>query len=271
MTTTVPFREIVVPLDLVAPCDAVLRLASTLATRAGVGVRLVTVSSPGLDHTAEKVDLHAYASKLDAPAVAVDVIESNDVVPLLLDAAGAHGLVMIKTRARGPLAAVLLGSTADALLRATTRPVLLVGPSTGGGAALDVMEVCLDTARAAETLVPVAGEWARGLGLRLRFVHAHVEGRGPSQRDADALVADAAGEAADLFGVVAEGAVLPARFAPEAIVADAATAGAAIVAVGRRPLRTGVRRALGSMAAAVAHTTSAAVLTVPLHTEGWPG
>lgn len=262
MTATV-FSEIVVPLDLVVPCDTVLAVASTLARRAGVGVRLVTVSSPGLDHAADEADLHANAARTDVPSVATAVIESNDVVRALLETAGPNGLLVVETRARGALASVVLGSTTNALLRTTTRPVLLVGPSADASIALEVMEVCLDTADAVAALLPTVGTWARALELRLRFMHAQLESE-PVRGDEEKLAAITALRAEEQYEVAADSATMLARSVPEAIVDDVDAAGAAIVAVGMRPRPARLRRALGSVAVAVAHATHAAVLAVPM-------
>ena len=261
------FSEIIVPLDLVAPCDTVLQLSSALARRAGVGIRLVTVSSPGLDHAYDEAELHAHASKIEAVKVASEIIESNDVVPALLETAGQYGLLAIETRARGSLAAIVLGSTTNALLRAAVRPVLLAGPATDASVEPEHMQVCLDSPDAAAILVPVSCAWARQVGLRLRFVHAHIDGR-TSERAGDELVESAARRAADEFGIKAEYDVVSGRTVAEAIVDDAARSAAGIVAVGMRPRPTALRLALGSEAIAVAHVTRTAVLAVPIAAGG---
>jgi nucleotide-binding universal stress UspA family protein len=262
--TTSAFTEVVVPLDLVHPCDAVLALSSTLARRAGVGVRLVIVASPGLDHTADEVLLRTHAAKVDAPAVAVEVIESNDVVSALLDTAGPTGLLVVETRAHGSFTAIVLGSTTNALLRATTRPVLLVGPSTDPAAHSDILQACFDTLEAAEALLPVVGCWARDLGLRLRLVHARLESDATPLGDTEERTATLALHATEQFGVPADVAIVSARTVPKAIVDDADDVSAAIIAVGMRS-RSGILRvALGSVAVAVAHAAHAAVLAVPV-------
>jgi nucleotide-binding universal stress UspA family protein len=260
--TSAAFREIVVPLDLVAPCDRVLQVAAMLARRGGVGVRLVTVSSPGLDHGYDEAELRTHAAKIDAAPVAIDTIESNDVVPALMATAEPEGLIAIETSAHGPLAALVLGRATSALLRASARPVLLIGPATDTSVDPQLMQVCLDSPDASATLAPVACAWARQLGLRLRFVHARIDGRPVD--DAGAELAEAAARrSTEEFGVIAEHAVVRGRTAAEAIVDDAAAAGAELVAVGVRPRRSALRVALGSEAIAVAHATRAAVLAVP--------
>ncbi len=104
--TPAAFREIIVPLDLVAPCDTVLQPASVLARHVGVGVRLVTVSSPGLDHSADEVALHAHASRF--------------------------GLVSVGMRPRPAALRRALGSEAIAVAHATRAAVLAVPIVPGG-------------------------------------------------------------------------------------------------------------------------------------------
>jgi nucleotide-binding universal stress UspA family protein len=261
----VQFSEVVVPLDLVRPADAVIGVASALASRAGVGVRLITVSSPRLDHTADLVDLRALAEKLPAPSVAVEVIESNDVVPALLERAGPDGLLCLETRAHGPLAAIVLGGTASELLQATPRPVLLVGPATDPDVPLGLIEVCLELSEAATALLPVVATWGRDLDLRLRFVHA-VAGHELRHGGVEAAeeLARVASRAREDFGAHAETDLLVGRSAPEAIVDDVARHRASIVAVAVRRRSRLRRSALGSVALAVAHATRASVLAVPV-------
>ena len=265
--TAAAFREIVVPLDLVAPCDTVLQVASMLARRGGVGVRLVTVSSPGLDHDCDEAELRTHAARMDAAPVAIEIIESNDVVPALMATAEPEGLIAIETRAHGPLAAIVLGSTTNALLRAAERPVLLIGPATDASIEPQLMQVCLDSPDASAALVPVACAWASQLGLRLRFINARLDGWQTEDAGPE-LVEAAARRSTEEFGVIAEHAVVTGRTSASAIVDDAAASGAEVVAVGVCPRRTALRVALGSEAIAIAHATRAAVLAVPIAPGG---
>lgn len=262
----VQFDEIVVPLDLNGPCTAVIGVASALARRAGVGVRLVTVSSPFLDHSGDEANVRTLAEELQAPSVGSEVIDSNAVVPALLDAAAPGGLLCLETRARGPLAAIVLGSTASELLQATTRPVLLVGPASDPDIPLGLIEVCVDRPDAADALLPVVATWGRDLDLRLRFVHAWVAGQElrHAPAEADEELATLASRARADFGVQAECDVLVGPTAPEVIVGDATRHRASIVAVAVRKRSRLRRTALGSVAIAVAHATRASVLAVPL-------
>jgi nucleotide-binding universal stress UspA family protein len=253
------FDQIIVPLDLVTPSEAVLAVASVLARRAHVGVRLVTVASPGLDHSDDEAELRDRAAALDVPGTTSGVILSNDEVSALQQV-GKNGLLAIETRARRPLAAALLGSTTNSLLRSSARPVLLVGPAVETPAAMDVMQVCIDAEDAAAALVPVACAWARALDLKLRFVHAETD---EAMSDA-AVVESAAKRAADEFGVEATVGVVTGRSVSAALLDDAEQCGAGIIAVGMRPRSRVAQLALGSEAMTLTHGARVPVLAVPL-------
>ena len=259
------FSEVVVALDRYERSGVVLDVAAAVARRAGTALRLVTVASPSMDHMRDEVELHGLAAGVDAAGVHTEVIESNDVVPALLDAAGSNGLLCVETRAWGPIGAVLLGSTASRLLEDTLPPVLLVGPATKSEPSLDLMEVCVDAPDAAATLVPAAAAWSRRLGSALRLVHAWVPGheRLSSFAAAQDVLDGAARRLNEQFAIGAGTELLRGHMAAEAIVNDAERQGASVIAVAlraRSPLR---RRVFGSTAMAVAHATSASVLAVP--------
>lgn len=258
-------RSIVVPLDLVGPHRAALGVAGALARRSGAVVRLVTVSSPGLDHTKDKLELDALAGLVDATDVRTEIVESNETTTALLDAAGADGLLCLETRARGPLGAMVLGSVASDVLRRATRPVVLVGPACRPELPNGLLEVCIDGPDAAASLVPVAVEWSRSLGVRPRLVGVWVPGaphRLPNPEAMQALLERSAGGLSDQMGVEVDWEFLQAPGAPAAIVDDAERHRASLVAVAVRPHHR-LQRVLGSVAMAVAHATSAAVVAVP--------
>ena len=259
------FTQVIVPLDQYENSGVVLNVAAAVARRAGAALRLVTVASPSMDHIRDEVDLGGLAADVDAPEVRTEVIESNDVVPALLQSAGSDGLLCVETRARGPFGAVVLGSVTSRLLQDTRRPVLLVGPATKPEPPLDWMEVCVDAPDSAATLVPVVAEWSRRLGAALRLVHAWVPGheRLSSFAAAREVLDGMARRLDEEFAIEAGTELLRDHLAAEAIVHDAGRQGASVIAVAMRarsPLR---RLVFGSTAMAIAHATSASVLAVP--------
>lgn len=260
------YENIVVPLDLSTPHPASVGVAEVLANRHGATIRLVTVSSPGIDHEDDEVTLAKLTEYVAGDDVRSEVIDSDDVAGALLDAAGGDGLLCLQTHARGPLSAVVLGSVAAGVLRQATRPVLLVGPSARPDPPLERMEVCIDGEDAAAALVPVVVEWSRRLRLWPRLVSVWVPGalhRFASPEAAEAVVRRTADDIAVALGIDIDWEILRAPAAPAAIVADAERHLASLVVVAVRPHHR-LQRALGSVAVAVAHTSSAAVLAVPL-------
>lgn len=259
------FDEILVPLDLGAPAERVLEVASALARASGAGVRLVIVASPGIDHAADEHDLSLLAAKIDAPATSTRVLESNDVATALLDAAGDRRLIVLETRARRSLARIVIGSTTNEVLARTARPVLLVGPQTKAPERFDLLMAAVDSQDAARALVPVAVDWARALGLRVRFVHAVGAHHGPTAAEDPTDPAAIASHLAhkDAEDVTVEDIVVAGPSVADGLVREADACGAAVVALAFRP-RSGPRHfALGSVTTAVAHSTTAAVLAVP--------
>lgn len=259
--------EIVVAADLAGPMLVPLSIAESVAVRASVPVRVVLVASPGQDQGANRVELAATAAAVELVAVTTEVVESNDVAPALLAAAG-DGLLCVRTRAHGPLAALLLGETVTDLLLGTTRPILLVGPEALPGQDLGILEVCADSPPVAEALLATVGPWARRLDQRVRLVTVTDVDEGPvglARRgaSADALAA-VARNAADRLGIEVDVEVLQGTAVVDEIAADAARSGAGLIAVAVRPRTRLRRKALGSYAVGIAHRATAAVLAVPV-------
>lgn len=258
------FRQVIVPLDMVSSADVVLNVASRLADRAGAALRLVTVASPGLDHSFDAADLDKLAVDLGLPNVTTEVIESNDVAGALCDAADGEGLVCIETHARGRVASVVLGSQVSNVVRHSSSPVLLVGPATLPNRPVGLIEAALDLPDAADALVPVVGEWSRDLALAARLVHVTLAGGDRAASAGGAGLLDDAAARLAALGVEATTEVLRGQMIPTALVDDAAHHDASIVIVGLRHPGARRHRVLGTVANAVAHASPAPVLVVPI-------
>lgn len=265
------FSSIVVPLDLSTPHPASVGVAEAIANRCGAAIRLVTVSAPGLDHDDAEETLAKLTEYVAGDDVRCEVIDSTDVAGAVLDAAG-DDLICLETHARGPISALVLGSVAADVLRRTGRPVLLVGPNARPDPQLERMEVCIDGPDAAAAVVPVAAEWARRLRLWPRLMSVWVPGAPHRFRNPEAASEVLAKAAEDLAGelrVDVDWELLRAPAVPAAIVDDAERHLASLAVVAVRPHRR-LQRALGTVAVAVAHGTSAAVLAVPLNGANSP-
>lgn len=123
------FTSIVVPVDLEAGGDRALPLAGALATAAGLPLELVTVSSPNMPETPDRLDLEERARAV-SDDWSVTVLHDNDVVRALEAYLSGHpeGLTVMATRARGAFGQRLLGSVTEGLLCRLVQPTLLVGP-----------------------------------------------------------------------------------------------------------------------------------------------
>jgi nucleotide-binding universal stress UspA family protein len=124
------FTSIVVPVDLEPDGDRALPLAGALATAAGLHLELVTVSSPNMPETADRLDLEERARAV-GDDWSVTVLHDNDVVSALYSHLSGRPdcLTVMATRARGALGQRLLGSVAEGLLCRLAQPTLLVGPN----------------------------------------------------------------------------------------------------------------------------------------------
>ena len=164
------FTTVVVPLDGTPRAASALEPANALARRAGAAIELVTVTSPGLDTLDDEVVLKAAcADVVDVPC-SWRVIESNQVEVALASAVNdvPDAILCMATHARTGVSRAALGSTAEAVLRSASRPVLLVGPHAVVPGRWDVVQACIDTtSELSRRAVPVAVALARLLGARL--------------------------------------------------------------------------------------------------------
>ena len=123
------FTSVVVPLDLQPEGDRALPIAAALAAQAGIPLELVSVSSP---HMQEDVDLFELGTRARSSGATYTtaLLHDNDVVRALAGFAADRpgALIVMATRARGPLGQRLLGSVSEGLLGRLDQPMLLVGP-----------------------------------------------------------------------------------------------------------------------------------------------
>lgn len=253
-----------VPLDLATPCDVVLESAATVARRASVPLRLVTVASPRIDHDADLTDLGRLGADLEAQQVTIEIVESNHVVSALLDAAGPDGLLCLETQARGVIGSLVMGSVPADVIARSEAPVLLVGPHAEPGLTFESMQLCVDDADTVAPLLAAAAAWS-GVVASVRVVHVWVPGDARFHREeaATACLDDAAHRLRATMGCDVTAELLHGATAAEALVADGERHGVSVTAVACRHERARRRRVLGSVAMAVAHTTAGVVLAVP--------
>jgi nucleotide-binding universal stress UspA family protein len=223
MTTTTAGRitSVLVPVDPEdgdgSAAETALEVAAELACRAAVagehaggadtlGVTLVAVDPLAVP----MIDPHGHLAALAAgpsggPAVRTRVDVTTTSVAAHLAAAPVDGeLVCMATHGRTRLGALVLGSVADAVVRRTSAPVLLIGPRRAAGLDLGRPVVAaVDGSERDASVVATAVGWARTLGVPLVLTTVVTAPSEPlGWVAADELLA-AAAEQADGLGVPA--------------------------------------------------------------------
>jgi nucleotide-binding universal stress UspA family protein len=294
-----PIRRILVPLDGTAFAERALPLAERLARPAGASLVLVRVDTPvsavtGLDVVAAPLVLNAddvrradaaylagVAERLRAAGGEVrTAVLDGDVAGALRDACAREGvdLIVMTSHARGGLARLLLGSTAERVLHdGPGVPVLVARGQEGDAVGHEIARVAvvLDEDADTDATVGAALDVARPAGAALTLVMPHDPDRdrkatllptavlAPGVQDADvALPDDAPDERAYLARVAhaltTEGVradVLLVDGGAEEVARAVADAQADLVAVG-----AGGRRGLAD---ALRHAVDVPVLVVP--------
>ena len=191
------YRSILVPLDGSPLSEQALPLATAIAVRAKARLRLVLVhqlpaiplSAEGrqlylsLDLAARKSEkeyLGAFTDQLKKrfPSLAITAtIPSGPVAPVLRQYVQQNrvDLVVMTSRGRGGLQRLWLGSVADAMIRTSTVPVLLVRPEENPSPRpvlenLSQILVPLDRSAVAETILGPVTELASLAGAELMLV-----------------------------------------------------------------------------------------------------
>ncbi len=255
-------KTLVVPLDGSSAAERALPIADALSGRFGADV--VLVSAVGDEPEAARFTyLEQQCEHLHRPGTRLEVRHSRHPEVAIIEIASAEpdALVCLSTHGRGAVGQTIVGSTADAVLRTTIRPVLLIGPHAepAGWEPTGVMLVPLDGSSLANRIIPTAIGVAQAWGLSPALLHlAH-----PQDAESATHPDEILRPALDLFaeaGVTVTHEVLF-EYPPTDYVADhARRIGASLIVMGSH-LRTGVRRlVLGSVAMATVHHASCPVL-----------
>jgi nucleotide-binding universal stress UspA family protein len=286
------YRRILVPLDGSEVAEQVLPWVRLVATPGDATAELfVCLDGPDAErgdgtrprHLAGEYLRGVAAGRL-AGVTTSQVITNGDACERIVDEAARDEatLVAMTTHGRSGLQRFLLGSVAERVLHATTRPLLLVRagavPAAAAAPALRVLVVPLDGSAVAEQALPHAVALARALRLPVVLVRALPAGvdfalNAGRFEGAERDVAEAvAGEASDYLDAVA------ARLRADGVDAGAqlvhgdvaaalldwlrGVAGHLVVLTTRG--RSGFRRlVLGSTANRLVHHAAGPVLVVP--------
>ncbi len=165
--------RVVVPLDGSPPAARAIPPARSLAERTGASLLLMTAArDPHVQAAREHLEERAAELGLDRVETAV-VRDSSAAEAILTEARDPNTVVCMSTHGRSGIGQVLLGSVAEAVLRGSERPVLVIGPSVDRGCwqfahwfADGKLVAAIDGSTVSETVIPVVAEWARLLGLR---------------------------------------------------------------------------------------------------------
>jgi nucleotide-binding universal stress UspA family protein len=154
-------RALPVAADLASAFDADLMLMTTTQTRRS-------------DRMVRPVWLDDTAASISGPPVLTRFVDEHpaDVAIRSVAADAPDAAVCMATHGRGTLGTAVLGSVAQDVVREVGCPVVLVGPHVDDWPGLDQpMIVCHDGSAAADAIVPVAAEWAKGAGIPVVVVH----------------------------------------------------------------------------------------------------
>ena len=156
------YRHVVVPLDGSERAKVAMGPAADLAWRCDADL-VVVHSVDVLDEPLSEATLRERADSLGLDEVEVVIDDRRpaaEAVAAVVDARG-DAVVCMATHGHGATERVV-GTVAEAVLRRTAAPALLVGPRYEGGHRLGAGPViaCIDGSRLSEAVVPLAARWA---------------------------------------------------------------------------------------------------------------
>jgi nucleotide-binding universal stress UspA family protein len=265
--------NVVVPVDGSPLAASAIGPACALAEATGASLGLLTAEPLVLWHERleeAKEYLEKKAADTGLPGVETLVVGDKTArQAILVESQTRETVVCMATHGRSGVGHAVLGSVAEAVLRDSGQPLLLVGPATAcaspawrGGNLL----VAVDGSPASAAIIPVAAEWAEMLELRPWVVEVI-----PEQQDITNDSRERAVESATVRGVARRlgDVALPAQWevlhkpeAADALVDYATRLPAVLIAMATHG-RTGLgRAALGSVAMQVVHRSACPVLVV---------
>ncbi len=260
------YDKLVVPLDGSDAAARALKPAAVLAARYDATVKITAVVSPAFVPSMTKnAQIQAAEAGIDEPNINLVVSTRPPAVQLLnaLDAEPTT-LLCMATTGRSHLGQVI-GSVAEAIIRARTGPFVLVGPKAATpDYNLDgPLLVATDGSAAATEIIPLAAAWSTAYDMAPHVVTVSTPDF--AYESARAANAEAAGSLRDLL---ADGphphtptsSVIEATSPAEAIAGEASRIGASLVAITTHG-RTGLARVLlGSVAMDIVHRSPCPIL-----------
>jgi nucleotide-binding universal stress UspA family protein len=267
--------SVVVPLDGSPLAARAIRPARALTERAGASLLLMTAArDPHVRDAGKRLDDQATDLGLDRVETAV-VPNSSAAEAILSEARDPNTVVCMSSHRRSGVGQVLLGSVAEAVLRRSERPVLVIGPSVDRECwqfADGKLVAAIDESTASEAIIPAVAEWGRLLGLRAWVVRVVPGAAGiepnPDEHAAESAAVRQLAERLSDAGEAAEWKVLGGPHIATSILDYANQSRASLVVMGTHG-RTGVARiGLGSVAMHVVHHCHCPVLVIRAPDEG---
>lgn len=267
-STMTALQTIVVPIDGSITSERALHPAHEMATATGAGVRLMTVLPIELwtgrvDEATQHLEKLAADEKLEEPEIVV-VTDQAVAEAIVAAAAEPDSIVCMSTHGHVGWTEALLGSIAEAVMRESETPILLVGPHCASGwAGLPGgnMVVAVDGSDASEEIVAPAIEFARKLALRVYLVQVVAPDTG-ADAATDARYLHQLGAALLPTSPEAQWEVLHGSSPGESVVEFARRLPATLVAAATHG-RTGLARAVaGSVVTHILHDSPCPVLTL---------
>jgi nucleotide-binding universal stress UspA family protein len=247
-----PPTMVLVPLDGSWRSEVALVPAVPLALRTGARLELLSAQWSATDLGTTRTYLEGRRAALfdlgfDGQCGIEAVLERDAATAISAAASASGALVCMATHGHGGVIRGVLGSVAEAVVRAGDAPVLLVGPSLDpkwripGPPTTPEIVLALDGSPTAREAIPATISLARAIAATVRVVHVPHPEDAPDV-DLPQVVATFAGEGVDATFTPVEG------FDPAAVIADVAAEHRAAFVVAATHGRTGLARVtLGSV------------------------
>ena len=256
-------EELVVPVDGSDASLRALHVAGAFARRLAVPVSVVAVIEPHFDAYGDAVWLDRHAT-LEGLEVEQLIVPADDTVGALLDRGDERwGTVLCMTsHGRSGLREAVLGSVSAAVVRASRKPVLLVGPRAAPPTSFAAVDVCVHDGVTPMRALGPAGEWVVALGATPWLVTVQAPTETFAANHQAGVELRAVAETLRREGVDPESRVLRGSDPAASILEHADSVDAAMIVAATHG-RSGIECALvGSVAKALVHGAHQPVLLV---------
>jgi nucleotide-binding universal stress UspA family protein len=261
-------KTLLVPVDETELSERAVPIAGAMAEALDGEVVLLTVESAHGERGPSEMYLQSLHERVPGGTVVTDlVIGADDTAddPIVREAYDRpKPLVVMATHARTSAGALLLGSTAEKVVRAAPCPVVLVGPRCSTAWAPGTVVVAVDGSPATARVLDVAADWAAVCDVPLAVVHVltPIALEGGSVVEGTPGLAAACEETLTRAGACCSAHTLESSSASDAIVRWATERGASLIIVGSEHRGRFERALFGSVSMAVVRHADCPVVVV---------